>query len=363
MSRKTRKTLLTAAINEATYGADAIDNGTPKAMLTSGFDLTPIEGDDLERDLDTGEGGHTEMIPVGTHVKASGNIEITGSGTPTTPVAYEPILVGAGYLTTTETGSVEYVRIHDNSEKDVTFYGYKDGAIHIITGARVTFTTNIKVGEIAKQEFEKGITTKFRGMQEETEEVTEFLGIAALTALALMLILLVTQFNSFYQSALVLSAVFMSIVGVLIGLLITGKPFSTTMTGIAIVALSGIVVNNNIVLIDTFNRLKEEFPSLSREDVVIKTCRQRLRPILLTTATTIFGLMPLAMGLSIDVIGREIIVGSRVVGWWGALASSIVFGLAFSTVLTLIFTPAALVIPSRIRAWLQNRYDLFKPTS
>jgi multidrug efflux pump len=216
---------------------------------------------------------------------------------------------------------------------------------------------------ISKQEFEKGISTKFRGMQEETEEVTEFLGVAAITALALMLILLVTQFNSFYQSALVLSAVFMSIVGVLIGLLITGKPFSTTMTGIAIVALSGIVVNNNIVLIDTFNRLKEEFPSLSREDVVIKTCRQRLRPILLTTATTIFGLMPLAMGLSIDVIGREIIVGSRVVGWWGALASSIVFGLAFSTVLTLIFTPAALIIPSRIRAWMQNRYDLFKPTS
>ena len=229
------------------------------------------------------------------------------------------------------------------------------------------FLVSAKVQEmrewLAKQEFEKGITTKFRGMQEETEEVTEFLGIAALTALALMLILLVTQFNSFYQSTLVLSAVFMSIVGVLIGLLITGKPFSTTMTGIAIVALSGIVVNNNIVLIDTFNRLKEEFPNLSREDVVIKTCRQRLRPILLTTATTIFGLMPLAMGLSIDVIGREIIVGSRVVGWWGALASSIVFGLAFSTVLTLIFTPAALVIPSRIRAWMQNRYDLFKPTS
>ncbi len=229
------------------------------------------------------------------------------------------------------------------------------------------FLVSAKVQEmrewIAKQEFEKGITTKFRGMQEETEEVTEFLGVAAITALALMLILLVTQFNSFYQSTLVLSAVFMSVVGVLIGLLITGKPFSTTMTGIAIVALSGIVVNNNIVLIDTFNRLKEEFPSMSREDVVIKTCRQRLRPILLTTATTIFGLMPLAMGLSIDVIGREIIVGSRVVGWWGALASSIVFGLAFSTVLTLIFTPAALVIPSRIRTWMQNHYGLFKPTS
>ena len=209
------------------------------------------------------------------------------------------------------------------------------------------------------QNFGEGIITQFRGMQEETEEVTQFLGLAAISALSLMLILLVTQFNSFYQSALVLSAVFMSVVGVLIGLLIVGKPFSTTMTGIAVVALSGIVVNNNIVLIDTFNRLKEEFAHLSREDVIIKTCKQRLRPILLTTATTIFGLLPLAIGLSIDVLGREIVVGSRVVGWWQNLASSIVFGLAFSTVLTLIFTPAALILPSRIRAWLAKKFPSF----
>ena len=154
----------------------------------------------------------------------------------------------------------------------------------------------------------------------------------------------------------------MSIVGVLVGLLITGKPFSTTMTGISIVALSGIVVNNNIVLIDTFNRLTGEFPNLSREDVIIKTCKQRLRPILLTTATTIFGLLPLALGISIDVLGREIVVGSRVVGWWQNLASSIVFGLAFSTILTLIFTPAALTLPSRIKLWLESRFDFLKPS-
>jgi multidrug efflux pump len=135
------------------------------------------------------------------------------------------------------------------------------------------------------------------------------------------------------------------------------------MTGIAIVALSGIVVNNNIVLIDTFNRLTGEFPNLAKEDVIIKTCKQRLRPILLTTATTIFGLLPLAIGLSIDVLGREIIVGSRVVGWWQNLASSIVFGLAFSTVLTLIFTPAALILPSRIKAWLEHRFKFLKSSS
>ena len=114
------------------------------------------------------------------------------------------------------------------------------------------------------------------------------------------------------------------------------------------------------VLIDTFNRLKSEFPNLTIEDVVMKTCKQRLRPILLTTATTIFGLLPLALGVSVDVIGRELIVGSRVVGWWQNLASSIVFGLAFSTILTLIFTPAALILPSRIKSWLQNRFDFLK---
>ena len=85
--------------------------------------------------------------------------------------------------------------------------------------------------------------------------------------------------------------------------------------------------------------------------------------VLLTTATTIFGLLPLALGISIDVLGREIVVGSRVVGWGQNLASSIVFGLAFSTILTLIFTPAALTLPSRIRLWFENRYDFLKPTS
>ena len=204
------------------------------------------------------------------------------------------------------------------------------------------------------------ISYEFSGMAEETEDVNRFIIIAGVTAVFMMLLMLITQFNSFYQSTLVLSAVFMSIVGVLVGLLITGKPFSTTMTGISIVALSGIVVNNNIVLIDTFNRLRSEFPNLTIEDVVMKTCKQRLRPILLTTATTIFGLLPLALGVSIDVIGRELIVGSRVVGWWQNLASSIVFGLAFSTILTLIFTPAALILPSRIKYWLQNRFDFLK---
>ena len=210
---------------------------------------------------------------------------------------------------------------------------------------------------IEAQNFSKqGITMSFTGMQEETEEVNEFMVLAGITALFIMLILLLTQFNSFYQSLLILSAVFMSFVGVLLGLLISNRPFSSTMTGISIVTLAGIVVNNNIVLIDTFNRLKFESPETNRLELIRATCQQRLRPILLTSATTIFGLLPLAMGLSLDLIGRELSIGTRVVDWWQNLALSIVFGLGFSTLLTLIFTPAALAFPYKVREKYNERF-------
>jgi len=210
---------------------------------------------------------------------------------------------------------------------------------------------------IEAQNFSKqGITMSFTGMQEETEEVNEFMILAGITALFTMLILLLTQFNSFYQSLLILSAVFMSFVGVLLGLLISNRPFSSTMTGISIVTLAGIVVNNNIVLIDTFNRLKFESPETNRLELIRATCQQRLRPILLTSATTIFGLLPLAMGLSLDLIGRELSIGTRVVDWWQNLALSIVFGLGFSTLLTLVFTPAALAFPYKVREKYNARF-------
>ena len=219
-----------------------------------------------------------------------------------------------------------------------------------------------KVAEMQKwidaQNFSKqGVVMEFTGMQEETEEVNQFMVMAGITAIFIMLILLLTQFNSFYQSLLILSAVFMSFVGVLLGLLISNRPFSSTMTGISIVTLAGIVVNNNIVLIDTFNRLKFESPEKDRFELVRETCQQRLRPILLTSATTIFGLLPLAMGLSLDLLGRDLSIGTRVVDWWQNLALSIVFGLGFSTFLTLIFTPAALALPYKIQENYKERFS------
>ena len=204
-----------------------------------------------------------------------------------------------------------------------------------------------------------GITYQFSGMAEETEEVNNFIIVAGITAVFMMLLMLITQFNSFYQSFIILSAVTISFVGVLLGLLITGKSFSTTMTGISIVTLAGIVVNNNIVLIDTFNKLKDESPQIEKSIHIINACKQRLRPIILTSLTTIFGLMPLAMGISVDVISRDIVVGSRVVDWWSNLAVSIVWGLGFSTFITLILTPAVLALPYA----LKDRYKKMVPNT
>ena len=195
----------------------------------------------------------------------------------------------------------------------------------------------------------QSVTYEFSGMAEETEDVNKFMISAGITAVFIMLLMLLTQFNSFYQSFIILSSVTISFVGVLLGLLITGMPFSTTMTGLSIVTLAGIVVNNNIVLIDTFNKLKEEAPHLEKSIHIINACKQRLRPILLTSLTTIFGLMPLAMGISLDIISRDILFGSRIVDWWSNLAVSIVFGLGFSTFITLILTPAVLALPYALR--------------
>ena len=194
-----------------------------------------------------------------------------------------------------------------------------------------------------------GITYKFAGMAEETEEVNNFMVAAGIMAVFIMLLMLLTQFNSFYQSFIILTSVTISFVGVLLGLLITGKPFSTTMTGLSIVTLAGIVVNNNIVLIDTFNKLRQESPHLEYSNHIINACKQRLRPILLTSLTTVFGLMPLAMGVSLDIISRDVAIGSPIVDWWSNLAVSIVFGLAFSTFITLILTPAILSLPYALR--------------
>jgi multidrug efflux pump len=168
-----------------------------------------------------------------------------------------------------------------------------------------------------------------------------------------MAIILVTQFNSFYSAFLILSAVIMSTVGVMLGLLITDQPFGIVMTGIGVIALAGIVVNNNIVLIDTFDRLKKTAPDPL--EAILRTGAQRLRPVLLTTITTVLGLMPMVLGLNVDIIAREVQIGAPSTQWWRQLATAIAFGLTFATVLTLVVTPSALMLRENLAAWRRRR--------
>ena len=202
---------------------------------------------------------------------------------------------------------------------------------------------------IDSQDWPPELRIQFRGANEEQAESLAFVGVAFGMSLLLMFVLLVTQFNSFYQSSLILFAVVLSTAGVLIGLLITGNPFSAILSGVGVVALAGIVVNNNIVLIDTYNEIRDNNPDMHYVDLIVRTGAQRLRPVMLTTITTVFGLLPLASNLSIDFVNRTIEYGSMLSTFWVPLSQAIVSGLTFATLLTLVTTPAMLAIPHQIK--------------
>ena len=195
------------------------------------------------------------------------------------------------------------------------------------------------------QDWPDGIRFRFRGADQEQKEAGDFLGKAMAGSLFLMFIILVTQFNSFYQTAITLSTVVMSVFGVLLGMLVTGQTFSIIMTGTGVVALAGIVVNNAIVLIDTFNRMHRE-AGLGVVDAVLRTAAQRLRPVLLTTVTTILGLVPMALQVTVNFFGPSINVGGITSIWWVQLSTAVIFGLGFATLLTLILVPTLLVAPT-----------------
>jgi len=202
---------------------------------------------------------------------------------------------------------------------------------------------------VAQQDWDPQLTITFRGENEEQAEVFVFMQIAFGLSLLLMFILLVTQFNNLYQATLILFAVVLSTAGVLLGLLITDSSFSAILTGVGIVALAGIVVNNNIVLIDTYNHLKREHPELDYIQLIVRTGAQRLRPVMLTTVTTVFGLLPLASNYSIDFLARTITYGGQLSSFWVPLSQAIVSGLTFSTLLTLVATPAMLALPHQLK--------------
>jgi multidrug efflux pump len=224
---------------------------------------------------------------------------------------------------------------------------------------------NDKVGELddwlKSQAWPDGVSFRFRGADEEQKDAASFLQKALVVSLFVMFMILIIQFNSFYYAALTLLTVVLSIVGVLIGMLITGQYFSIIMTGTGVVALAGVVVNNSIVLIDTYQRMLKR--GMHPVMASMRTAAIRMRPVVLTTATTILGLMPMMFEVNVSFLTRSFGFGSMTSSWWVQMSTTIVSGLAFAAILTLILNPVLLAAPTVWRetitdwhTWLKVRH-------
>jgi multidrug efflux pump len=236
------------------------------------------------------------------------------------------------------------------------------GYIKRVNGHRVmTVSANVAEGvpsarvqqelaaDLAKVDLGPAVFWRLKGEDEEREKAGAFLMKAFGTAIFLIFAILLAQFNKLTSVGLVLTAVVLSTFGVLLGLLVMGQAFGVVMTGIGVIANAGVIVNNNIVLIDTYDRLRRE----GREayDAILETCRERARPVVLTAVTAILGVLPIAFGVNVEFLAREITIGAPATQWWINLSTAIVFGLGFATVLTLIVTPAALMAIENMREW------------
>ncbi len=185
--------------------------------------------------------------------------------------------------------------------------------------------------------FPRGYAYEFTGEQEEQAKAKDFLGKAFVATLFLILLILLTQFNSLFTPLIILTSVILSLIGVFTGLLVTGTAFGVIMTGIGVISLAGVVVNNAIVLIDYYHQLMER--GLSSFDALIRAGLVRFRPVLLTAITTILGLLPMATGISFDFRKLAWDIGGESSQWWGPMAVAVIFGLAVATLLTLVVVP------------------------
>lgn len=231
------------------------------------------------------------------------------------------------------------------------------GAINRIDHKRVVTISSNALGrlpndilaEIAQKlknfKMPEGYSYEFTGENEDQEEAGAFLSKALLSAIFLIAMILVAQFNSYMQPLIILSSVILSIAGVLWGLMITGKPFGIIMTGIGVISLAGVVVNNAIVLIDYINQLLTK--GMSKKEAAVEAGIVRFRPVILTALTTVLGLFPMAIGVSLDFKKMRIQWISESSQWWGPMASAVIAGLLFATVLTLVVVPCLYVIFSR----------------
>ena len=200
---------------------------------------------------------------------------------------------------------------------------------------------------LGKAEMPPGYRLRLGGADDEQRKTEAFLGRAFLVCIFLIGLVLVAQFNRYDLPFIILCSVVLSLVGVLWGLILTGTPFGILMTGIGIISLAGVVVNNAIVLLDYVEKLRADGMPLN--DALVEAGVTRFRPVMLTAITTILGLVPMALGISIDFSTLRVLIGGQSAEWWGAMAIAVIFGLAFATVLTLVMVPLMYSLLESIR--------------
>lgn len=309
----------------ARYGADVTLLGQAVQMLTQGITVADYRPDDVDGAVD---------IRVRFPAEARTLEELKALRVPTS-AGLVPVSNFVEFQPVARSGSIERV----NQKRVITI------SANVAPGKLVSDQNAELRGALEEMDIPDSVTWSFGGEAEDQQDAMSFLAYAFAAAILLMVIILIIQFNSFYQAFVVMSAIIFSVMGVLLGLLVTGRPFGVVMCGIGIIALAGIVVNNNIVLIDTYNDLRRQ--GMSAREAALRTGAQRLRPVMLTSLTTGLGLLPMVIGVNIDFFGREIIYGAPSTQYWTELSSAIVGGLLVSTVLTLIVTPAMLIFGHR----------------
>jgi len=211
---------------------------------------------------------------------------------------------------------------------------------------------------LASLELPPGYTITYAGESEEQDNSKAFLTKAFIAALMLITLILVTQFNSLRVPFIVMTTVILSLIGVLLGLLVFDMPFGVVMTGVGVISLAGVVVNNAIVLLDYTRQLQQR--GLTLVQASVQAGMTRLRPVLLTAVTTVLGLIPMAAGISFNFRKLRMEWGSESAQWWGSMAIAVIFGLTFATVLTLVVVPTLYCMLHQRRERLASERSAFE---
>ena len=336
----------------AKFGANISTIGNVIKLATNGIKLGEYRPDDSN-----------DSIPLYLRYPSEGRtLDIIQNLRVNTAVGLVPISNFVEIIANNRTGNIVRVNSKNaiNIQADIEVGVYADAKVkemEYVLGINKSPPSfrGKPIENLKKFNLDPRIKVQLIGENQDQKEAQDFLSKAFAVALFMMLMILLLQFNSFYSGFLILFSVVMSTTGVFIGLMITGQAFSIVMTGVGVIALAGIVVNNNIILIDTFDFLKNKMPTV--REAIIKTGAQRIRPVLLTTFTTVLGLLPMVTMTNVDFVTREITRGSPDTQWWVQLSTAIVFGLIFATILTLIVTPSALMLRENIKTWYQNKIN------